>query len=112
MAEGAVEQIGAGAVGETAEGNQAVKIPFRIVEITRDRRTKAQLEGARYIAQERDDQALERYYNERVRLNVQRRLNCRVEEILQMSADGSQPECAGPIYEVQARRDINAGVLS
>jgi hypothetical protein len=39
-----------------------------------DRRTKRQLESARAIEQERADQALEKLWRERVRQNIQRRL--------------------------------------
>lgn len=63
-----------------------MKIPFRIVEVTRDRRNKAQLESARAIAQARTDQAIEQLYNERVRANVARRLDRRVQKFLQTPA--------------------------
>lgn len=78
-------------------------IPFRVNDITRDRRNVAQLESARKLTQDRLDQAVERHFNEKVRLNIQRRLNRRVEEILNMtpSAEPRQPEdCA---------LDINTG---
>lgn len=61
-------------------------ILFRIVDITRDRRNKAQLESARAIAQERADRALEELWRERVRARVQARTNRRVEQFLQTPA--------------------------
>lgn len=58
-------------------------VSFQVAHITRDRRTKAQLESARKIDQDRADQAIERLWNERVRANVQARINRRVEAFLQ-----------------------------
>jgi hypothetical protein len=59
-----------------------VSVAFRIVDITRDRRNKAQLESARAIEQERLDQAIEREWRERVRARVQARVNRKVEAFL------------------------------
>lgn len=60
---------------------------FQVTHITRDRRTKAQLESARKIDQDRADQAIEQLWNERVRANVQARLNRRVEAFLQAPSE-------------------------
>lgn len=78
-------------------------IPFRVTDITRDRRNVAQLESARKITQDRLDQAIERHFNEKVRLNIQRRLNERVEEILSMTPS------ARPRALEDCQCDINIG---
>jgi hypothetical protein len=58
------------------------RVTFRVTGISRDRRSKAQLASARAINQERLDQALEREWRRRVKENVSRRLNRRVEAFL------------------------------
>jgi hypothetical protein len=64
-----------------------MSVQFRIVGVTRDRRTKAQLQSARAIEQERLDQALERKWRERVRANVQARADRKVEAFLAAPSD-------------------------
>jgi hypothetical protein len=59
-----------------------MKVQFNIADITRDRRTKSQLESARAINQERADQAIEKLWRARVEANVLARLDRRVEEFL------------------------------
>jgi hypothetical protein len=59
-----------------------MKVGFHITDVTRDRRTKAQLESARALEQERLDQALERRWRENVRTNISRRLDRRVAQFL------------------------------
>ena len=51
-----------------------------------DRRTKAQLESARAIEQERLDKAIERRWREMVAANVQRRLDKKVRQFLGTAA--------------------------
>lgn len=63
-----------------------MRILFGIVEISRDRRSKAQLESIRATEQARADRDLERLYNERVAANVARRLDRRVQQFLQTPA--------------------------
>jgi hypothetical protein len=59
-----------------------VRVIFKITDITRDRRNKAQLASDSQIAQERLDQAVEREWRRRVQVNVQRRLERRVAHFL------------------------------
>lgn len=59
-----------------------MKVNFNIAGITVDRRTKAQLESARAIEQERLDQALEREWRRRVRANASRRLDRKVAQFI------------------------------
>lgn len=64
-----------------------MRILFNIVEITRDRRTKAQLSSAAAIDQTRTDLKLEQLWRERVKANISARLNRRVEQILQSGVE-------------------------
>ncbi len=68
-------------------------VSFRVTHITRDRRNKIQLESARAIEQERADRAIEQLWNERVRANVQARINRRVEAFLQEPSEPNARNC-------------------
>lgn len=59
-----------------------MSVELHIVSITQDRRTKAQLESARALEQERLDQAIERRWRERVKANISRRLDRKVEKFI------------------------------
>ena len=59
-----------------------MRITFHITGISQDRRTKAQMESARRIAQERLDQAVELEWRRRVQANLLRRLEARVQRFL------------------------------
>lgn len=64
-----------------------MRITFHITGITQDRRTKAQLESARHIAQERLDQAVELEWRRRVQANLLRRRDARVQRFLAEPSD-------------------------
>jgi hypothetical protein len=60
-----------------------MKVNFNITGITIDRRTKAQLESARALTQDRLDQAVELEWRRRVQANISRRLDRKVARFLQ-----------------------------
>ena len=59
-----------------------MRITFHITGISQDRRTKAQMESARQLTQDRLDQAVELEWRRRVEANVRRRLHRKVERFL------------------------------
>ena len=62
-----------------------MSVLFRITDITRDRRTRVQLESARAMEQERRDQAIERLWRERVQANITRRRDQRIAKFLNVN---------------------------
>lgn len=66
-------------------------ILFRITNITRDRRSKAQLETVRATEQGRLDLALERLWRQRVDAKVQARKDRRIREALQAATQAQTP---------------------
>lgn len=56
-------------------------VRLRVIDVLRDRRSKAQLEAARHLAQARLDAELQALWERRVRDNVQRREAARLRAV-------------------------------